>query len=124
MTEETFELFAKDAVNDKVDGGVDSDQEIGKAVQAGIVDLHHLQDVGDESTNVADKKDQNHHHEHGGQANLLLLSTSHSRSFLARPLDLHVDHEIEHGHAGERDDVHDQQVEPGDVNVDVLLISS
>ena len=54
-------------------------------IQTRVVDVHDLEDVRDESANVADEEDKDHYHEHRGQADLFLLSPSQTSSLFVGP---------------------------------------
>jgi len=124
LAENVLELVAEDAVDDKVDGGVESDQGVGDVVHDLDLDGHDLEHVADQGQDVADEEDDDDVHQHGGQPDLLALDPGQLGSSLVGPLDLVVDQQVEGCQAEEGDEVHDDQVEPGDVDADVGRVLS
>lgn len=72
------EVFVKDGVNDRVQGGIavpDPEEKSKEWVRDGTcVWAHSLQRIGEEERKPADYKDTNHHGQHKGEA---LLSVDH-----------------------------------------------
>jgi hypothetical protein len=78
----------------------------------------YLEQVNNEGENVAHEKYDHDDHEHRGHPDLSLLQPGQLGARGVGLADLQVDAQVEHGQAGEGDDVHHHQVHPRDVNAE------
>lgn len=83
LEEQPAKLFPKSDVDNKVDGGIDSDEEIANIDELIINQtVESLQDIIDQCQNVAEEKDHDDTQQHRSQSDFLPLQSSQSRPLL------------------------------------------
>lgn len=106
------EFFTKGAVDHKIDGGIEADQEIGKNhrhVEVGAV-VNQFQTIDDESGQITSNKGGNQEDQHGRDVHLGLLVLGQAGTIPVRSLDRQVDLGVQNGQQCQWNDVQDSQV--------------
>lgn len=119
------ELLNKHYIDNEIDAGVEKDEKVRRFRQSIVVNvIKCLEHVCDDSWEVAAQEDDHDAKQHRRQFDVLNLLTCQFNPHAVHDSHLMVDHQIEESDAGQRNEVHEDEVTPVDVDRDVSFVDS